>query len=107
VTITVDDTLKKTDAPAQGADFRVALNPSSLKSEYQATSGALQGQDTWSQFIGIILAHEGIYHGIKATHYYNFVQDCACIDAHVQPYNGGTQFSNEASKAIWPKLRIK
>jgi hypothetical protein len=109
VTITVDDTLKQNvkNTVGQGTEFRVALNPGLLKSEFLDSQGALTGPDKWSQFIGIILTHEGIYHGIKVRHFYNSVDDCRCIDAHLQPYKGGTRFSNEASKIIWPALKTK
>ena len=109
VTITVDDTLQQNvkNTLGQGAAFRVALNPGLRKPAFLASQGALTGPDKWSQFIAIILTHEGIDHGIIVRHFYNSVDDCRCIDAHLQPYKGGTRFSNEASKIIWPALKIK
>jgi len=105
VTMTVDDKLLLAGSPGQGSGYKVTLNPSSMKSEFNRTSRAIKGG--WDQFVGVILAHEGLYHGLRATHFYNFVNECSCIDAHVEPYNGGLKFSNEASKAIWPKLGIQ
>jgi hypothetical protein len=111
IIITVDDKLTLAGSPGAGSGYDVSLNPSAMVSEFNRTStanlgiGALPGGR--ARFEGIILTHEGLYHGLNTWHYYDQVQECDCVDAHVQPYNGGKEFSNKASKAIWGDIGIE
>jgi hypothetical protein len=54
----------------------------------------------------IILVPDTLYpdFGVKSGHFYNTVPECDCIDANLEPYNGGKVFSQKASDAIWSKI---